>query len=126
MAKAFELNNLLRERKVRLGEGNQLLLLCCPNADAVATNPRRLVAPLIDKEKECNRMVVLIRAMQKCLMVGDSKNETGCQIKKRKAAKVISALFEFGHFLSRSRVIESRKNNRSRQVVRNKTVKTIR
>ena len=89
MAKAFELNNLLRERKVRLGEGNQLLL-CCPNADAVATNPRRLVAPLIDKEKECNRMVVLIRAMQECLMVGDSKNETACQIKKLKAAKVIS------------------------------------
>ena len=66
MAKAFELNNLLLETNVRFGEtveGNQLL--CCPNADAVATNPRRLVAPLIDKDKECNRMVVLIRAMQK-------------------------------------------------------------
>lgn len=66
MAKALELNNLLLETNERLGEtvgGNQLL--CCPNADAVATNPRRLVTPLIERDKECNRMVVLIRAIQK-------------------------------------------------------------
>ena len=86
MAKALELNNLLLETNERWGEtveGNQLL--CCPNADAVATNPRRLVAPLIDKDKACNRMVLLIRAMQnwfgptKDLIVEqDSQNETKC------------------------------------------------
>ncbi len=83
MTKALELNNLLLERKVRLGGTAEGIQLCCPNADAVATNPRRLVAPLIDKDKACNRMVVLIRAIKnwfgptKDLIVGEvSQNET--------------------------------------------------
>jgi len=60
----FAVLTLLRLGCGSFGENDGVNLLCCPNADAVATNPRRPV-PWIDNDKLCKRMVTLTRATQK-------------------------------------------------------------